>query len=103
MHKYRAGVVHMVFDAGYYGPVEVDQVVDLGDRERGILHPDGVYSKRIYTRWKKNGACSQSTLLPPEDLSPEARERVRQDVIRIGEELLTKKERVSLSNRQKTF
>ena len=43
-------VDRMYIGQGYYGPVEVDQVVDLGDRERGILHPDGVYSKRIYTR-----------------------------------------------------
>ena len=65
--------------------------------------------KKKTRKWRKKYAVSWyirealKKLLPPEDLSPEARERVRQDVIRIGEELLKKKERVSLSNRQKTF
>lgn len=86
----------MLFDAGCYGPIEVDRVVDLGDRERGIINSDGVYSKTVYTRWKKNGACSKSTLLPPQDLSAETREHVHQGILRIGEELLKKKGRASL-------
>ena len=60
-------------------------------------------------KWRKKYPVSEyirdalKKLLPPEDLSSEARERGQQDVIRIGEELLKKKERVSLPDRQKTF
>ena len=87
----------MLFDAGRYGMVDVDKVIDLGDRERGIIHPDGDYNKIIYTRWKKNGACSKSILLPPQDLSAETREQTRREIARIGEELL-KNRRAGLPN-----
>lgn len=71
----------MLFDAGQYGMIEVDMIIDKGDRVVGLVNPHDDYKRVAYINWGKKRGCSLAYINPPEDMSPEARKAQRQRII----------------------
>lgn len=80
----------MLFDAEDWGMVEVDEIEEKEDCVLGMINPNDIYHRTTYIRWN-TGGCAKVQSVAPADMSPEARERVRQNIIRAGNELLAKR------------
>lgn len=74
----------MLFDAGAHGIIEVDKIIEREKCTVGIIHPDDPYRQIRYTNWGKKLGCTKVELVPPKDMSPEARARQRQRMIDVA-------------------
>lgn len=79
----------MLFDAGRYGMIEVDKIIDKGDHQIGVVNADDFYRKISYMNWGKQG-CTRVENIPPADMSPEARAERKRKIIETGSMLLAR-------------